>query len=150
MPSKPKAKPVEVTTPYQDVATYVMLNDDKKAAERTLKSLKPRIDGLLPTNRDAMIFDRDDDGKVPIYRGKKGEFKVVRVKQDRREVDDDLLATMLREKGLYEQGTTTTTRVDQEKVKGLLEDHHLTKADIEKCMVGAKYSYILVTFEEKK
>lgn len=148
--TKRKGKPVAVNTPYVDVSTYVRLNDEKKAIDRTLKSLKPRVEGLIPTNRDAVIFDHDDNGDEAKYGNKLGQYKVLRVTSDRRQPDDDKLEALLMEKQLYSNGTTTTVRVDHDKIRKLVDDGLLTPDDIERCMVGVQVKYVLVTFEETK
>lgn len=143
MPSqvKKKPEPVAINTPVEMCENYVNLNEEKKACEATLGILKKPMLALIPKGRTATKFVATRDGK-------KGNYIVKEVKQDRRTVDNSLLTTLLIEKDLI--GKANKVVADETKVAQLVESGELTNADIEKCLSGSRYSYPLVEFKEMK
>ena len=136
-----KAKPVAVSSPVIDCEHYVDLNRQKKVIENEMTSMKPRIYGIVPEGQDKELLDAVRDGTT-------GHYVITRIEQDRRKIDDDALATKLKEKGLYVWACKTVP--DHEKVAKLIEDGLFPAEELADCMTGSVVKFATCDFKALK
>jgi hypothetical protein len=141
--AKPKAKPstpVPVSTPAIDCGRWCDLKENAKAIEKELKSLALRIAALIPEKQDAATYKAT-------RRNVNGEYKVVRVTQDRRNPDPEKLLDLMKSKGL---ATPINMRMvpDPDRVAKLIDEGKITLEELATTLVGTQPTYCMVTFEK--
>ena len=123
-------------SPMLLAAKYKEINDQKNACEKQLARMKPFVRSLVPDDQKAVTFKKEIDGI-------EYEYVVERVIQDRRVINEDMLAEMLVEKHLtYAYKMKATPIADH--VAELVANGTLKKEAVEACLTGPITTYATV------
>jgi hypothetical protein len=146
-----KSSPVPVGDPLEDMALWVTFKNVVRKTEKEIESLKPRIQSFVPHihgSSEAFPSTRVNEKTGDT---EEGEYVVDWTVQDCRNVDNDLLHSLVNAKvGEIHAVKYMRMVIDPELVAPLIADGTITKKEFEACMTGPIKKYAKCEWKAKK